>query len=364
MRVDGWRLDGRVGFCPRSVAALLALAGHQLDLLTLPRLVLLRLLCSVPVLALLLLALLAGLLRLRRLLAVLGRGSPPGRLHDVDDALVPRPLQALVHDDAPRDGPDALHALLGAQPPHVQEIHHVRGRPQPQRRPRLAADEQPPPPRRAHELRHVGDELRPRPRLDRPPRRPHRLPVADLEAHAPGHGGHAGLRPEVEGEPLREVERDDGHVEREARVLEGVGGGGPHGEDVVDLGEGGEAEGEGARVGEGERRAVQDVRELLLLLLLLCGGSRRRGGGGGEIGEGCGVVLGRGGGEGVVEGDGAVAQRGGHGEQLQELVRGRGRGPGHVEVVEHGLAHGFGCRYAPNRSAGQLAGQWAKKMVG
>lgn len=149
----------------------------------------------------------------------------------------------------------------------------------------------------------------------------------------------------MEGELLREVEGDEGHVEGEAGILQGLVGCGPDREDVVCADEGGEAVVGGGRVGEGEGCAVEDVRELL-------GGAA---GLGGEVGEGRGMVSGRGLGEGVIEGDRAVAEGGGEGEGLEELVPGGGGGPLDVEIVEHGGLDGSRRRQRDEKSSMERA---------
>ncbi|KAJ6443052.1 membrane protein [Purpureocillium lavendulum] len=170
----------------------------------------------------------------------LGRGSAirglGGHLDDVDDPAEAVPLDAFVDDDAAGDGAEALETPFTREAPDAQQVHNVRRATQTQRGLRLAADYESAAAGGTDEVRDVADKGGAAARVGR-----EELGVAYLEAHAARDGGHARLGAEVEVEVGRQIQGDDGYIERQAGVLKGLFGERADGEDVVDASEGGEA---------------------------------------------------------------------------------------------------------------------------
>lgn len=179
------------------------------------------------------------------------------RLYNTHDAAEPIALDALVDNDAPRQRPQALHALVVGQAPHAEQIYHVGRAPEAERALGLAAEHDAAAARGAKQVRHVGDEVCAAARVG-----VEELRVANLKVDTACDSGHARLWSKVKGEVLGEVEGDERHVEGQAGVLKGLRRGRAHGEHVVDGGEGRKAVVWRGGVGEGEGGAVEDVGEL------------------------------------------------------------------------------------------------------
>lgn len=272
----------------------------------------------------------AGTSGVARRLGGMAVAVPGSDLDNIDDAAEAIPLDALVDDDTPRDGAEALEPPFAGEAPDAQEVDDIGRAAEGKGRLGLAADEKAAAAGGTDEAGQVCDEVCAAARVGG-----EELGIADLEADTAGDGGHAGLGAEVKGKMDRQVEGDDGDVEGQAGVLKGLFGQGPDGEDVVDGGEGGEAVIRGGRVGEEEGGAVEDMGQLL-------GGRGASGGGQKERGERRDELGGEGELESVVEGYRGVAEGGGEGEGLEEAVGGRGGRPGEVEVVEHDSGGGGG----------------------
>lgn len=235
----------------------------------------------------------------------------------VDNAPETASLHTLVDNHAAGYGTETQYALLARQSPDAEQVDDVGGSAQGQRVLSGAAEYDAATAGGADEVSDVTDEGGAAAGVGS-----QRLGVAHLEAYAAGDGGHAVLWAEVEGEVLAEVERDERDVEVDAGVLEALFGKGLDGDNVVGGDEGLQAERGRGRVAEGHGGAVEDAGELLVRGR---DGRERRGGNGGD-----GQL------EGVVKGDGGIAEGGGEGEELEELVWGRGGRPGHIEVVHDG----------------------------